>query len=149
MIKKIFLLMIVLSLASCGYSPIFSKKNGLDLMIKNYELIGDKNINRNILTFLNVKNRSEKSRYNLKLTSSKIITIVSKDKMGNASIYKTIMRVELLVSEKGKTIKEKVFSSSFTYNNKANKFNLSQYQKNIDKNLIDNISEEILVFLIS
>ena len=149
MIKKIFLLMIVLSLASCGYSPMFSKKNGLDLKIKNYELIGDKNINRNILTFLNVKNRSEKSRYNLKLTSSKIITIVSKDKMGNASIYKTIMRVELLVSEKGKTIKEKVFSSSFTYNNKANKFNLSQYQKNIDKNLIDNISEEILVFLIS
>ena len=36
---------------------------------------------------------------------------------------------------------------SFTYNNNSNKFELAQYQKNIEKNLTNKIAEEIIVFL--
>jgi hypothetical protein len=149
MLNKIFLFIIIIGLTSCGYNPIYSKTSGVDLMIKNFELQGDKNINRKIVAFLNQKNRSRESKYNLKLISRKIITVVAKDKMGNASIYKTAINVSLVVSDGNIKIKEKKFDSNFTYNNKTNKFNLSQYQKNIADNLIDNISEEILIFLSS
>ena len=44
-------------------------------------------------------------------------------------------------------IKTKTFMSDFIYNNNSNKFDFYQYQKNIDKNLINNLSEKILIFL--
>ena len=43
--------------------------------------------------------------------------------------------------------REKNFVSSFTYNNIENKFDLSQYQKNIEANLIQKLKEEIVIFL--
>ena len=49
--------------------------------------------------------------------------------------------------EENKIIKSKDFSSSFTYNNIENKFDLTQYQKSIELNLINKISEEIFIFL--
>ena len=44
-------------------------------------------------------------------------------------------------------IKQKEFVSTFTYNASDNKFNLSQYQKNIELNLINEISEKIFIYL--
>ena len=45
-------------------------------------------------------------------------------------------------------MKDKNFISDFTYNNKENKFDLSQYQKEIEENLINKIIEKIYIFLI-
>ena len=53
----------------------------------------------------------------------------------------------LEIKEDGKTIKIKKLSNNFTYNNLDNKFDLSQYQKNIEKNLTNKIIDEIRVFL--
>ena len=44
-------------------------------------------------------------------------------------------------------IKQKEFNSSFTYSNTQSKFDLSQYQKNIESNLINEISEKIFIYL--
>ena len=52
-----------------------------------------------------------------------------------------------LNDNKDKTIKQKKFSVSFSYNTVQNKFELSQYQKNIELNLIDEISEKIFIYL--
>ena len=113
------------------------------------ELSGDKNINRKIISFLNLKENLEKQTgYSLKLNSNKILEIVSKEKTGNTSIYRTTINVNVsLDDEDGKPIKQKEFSSNFTYNNMKNKFNLSEYQKNIDVNLLNKITEEIFIFL--
>ena len=148
MIKKIFCLVLVLSLSNCGYSPIYLKKIDTDLSIKNYQITGNKSINKSIVSYLNLKNNSDaNAKYSLELNSSKLVETVAKDKMGNASVYKTTIRVELLLTEGANVIKKRTFTSNFIYNNIANKFDLFQYQKNIDKNLIDNLSEKILIFL--
>jgi hypothetical protein len=148
MIKKIFFLVIVLSLANCGYNPVFLKKIDTDLSIKNYQVTGNKNINKGIVAFLNIKNdNNANAKYSLKLNSTKLVEIVAKDKVGNASVYKTTVRVELLITEGNNIIKERTFASDFIYNNITNKFDLFQYQKNIDKNLINSLSEKIFLFL--
>ena len=148
-VKKIFFLILVFSLSSCGYEPIFLKQNDLNKLIKNLELSGDKNINRKIISFLSLKENLEKQTgYSLKLNSNKILEIVSKEKTGNTSIYRTTINVNVsLDDEDGKPIKQKEFSSNFTYNNMKNKFDLSEYQKNIDVNLLNKITEEIFIFL--
>jgi len=150
MIKKIFFLVVVLCLSNCGYNPIYLKKIDTDLLIKDYQLVGDKNINRSIISYLNIKNNSNRgAKYNLTLNSTKLVETVAKDKMGNASVYKTTIRVKLLISEGDILFKTRTFTSDFIYNNSSNKFDFYQYQKNIDKNLINNLSEKILIFLTS
>ena len=150
MIKKIFCLVLVLSLSNCGYSPIYLKKIDTDLSIKNYQITGNKSINKSIVSYLNLKNNSDaNAKYSLELNSSKLVETVAKDKLGNASVYKITIRVELLLTEGTNVIKKRTFTSDFIYNNIANKFDLFQYQKSIDKNLINNLSEKIFVFLTS
>jgi hypothetical protein len=118
------------------------------MLMSSYQLIGDKNINRSIISYLGIKNNDNtNAKYNLKLNSTKLVETVAKDKVGNTSVYKTTIRVELSISEGNSVIKERTFVSNFIYNNISNKFDLFQYQKNIDKNLIKNLSEKILIFL--
>ena len=44
-------------------------------------------------------------------------------------------------------IETKKFSENFEYNIDDNKFNLKQYEKNIKLNLVNEIIQQILVFL--
>ena len=147
-IKKILVCIIFLSLSSCGYESIFSKKNNTDIIIKKIEMSGNKNINRKVISLVNLKeNKNKDLGYTLWLDSSKIIEITAKDKAGNASIYKTTITVNLSLNEGSKIVKTKLFNYSFSYNNLTNKFDLSQYQKNIEMNLINEIAEEILIYM--
>ena len=150
-IKKITYILIFFFLTSCGYQAIYSKKNNTKISINKIELIGNKNINRKIISFANLKKiNNEKYSYNLTLISSKKIEAVAKDNTGNTSVYKTTIDIEFYLKDpnnQDQIFKEKKFSSNFSYNNIDNKFDLSQYQKNIEENLINKIVEEIIIFL--
>ena len=148
MIKKKIFLILIIFLSNCGYNPIYLEKIDTDLLIKDYQLTGNKNINKSIISYLNIKNNSNgNAKYKLTLNSTRLVETVAKDKLGNASVYKTTISVELLISEEDILIKKRTFTSDFIYNNTSNKFDFSQYQKNIDKNLINNLSEKIFIFL--
>ena len=145
-IKKIFLLLMCLLLSNCGYQAIYSTKSDLNLPIKKFEFEGDKNINKKIVSMIGLKEEKQNG-YKLKLVSNKIIEVISKKKTGTASIYKTTINVSLSITDQEKIIKKKQFNSSFIYNNTKNKFELEQYRRNIDSNLINKIIEDIFIFL--
>jgi hypothetical protein len=148
MTKKITLLLVIFLIWSCGYQPIYLKKNNLEQKIKTITLNGEQKINKTILTSLGVKvDKNLLAGHSLILKSLKRIDVISKDKNGNPSAYKTSIIVDVSLTEKEKIIKQKNFVSSFTYNASDNKFNLSQYQKNIELNLINEISEKIFIYL--
>ena len=148
MTKKITLLLVIFLIWGCGYQPIYLKKNNLEQEIKSITLSGEQKISKIIVTSLGAKEeRNLQTGYNLILESSKSIDIISKDKSGNPSAYKTSIIVNVSLTEREKIIKQKKFVSSFTYNATENKFNLSQYQKNIELNLINEISEKIFIYL--
>ena len=129
------------------YTPI-PKKNDLDQPIKIAALNGDPKINRMIMSFLGIKeNKNIESGYTLILNSTKKIDVISKDKSGNPSVYRSSIIVNFSLSNEEVIIKQKEFNSRFTYNNSQNKFDLSQYQKNIEVNLINEMSEKIFIFL--
>jgi len=147
MIKKIFIALIIITLTSCDYEPIYSKKNSTNILIDKIELNGNKKIDRTVLSALNLENNKIESGYTLIITSEKKLEIVSKDKTGNASAFKTTINVKILLNKDDEIFKEKSFGESFTYNNMKNKFELSEYQKNIEINLVNKIAKEIFVFL--
>ena len=149
MLKKTSILLILCFLFSCGYQPLYLKNNDLRDHISSVKLEGDKKINRTIISFLNLKeNKDIKIGNELTLSRKKKIEVISKDKAGNPSTFRSILMVNVSLNDnKDKTIKQKKFSVSFSYNTVQNKFELSQYQKNIELNLIDEISEKIFIYL--
>ena len=148
MTKKITLLLVIFLIWNCGYQPIYLKNINSEQKIKTITLNGDQKINKIIINSLGIKeDRNLPTEYSLILKSLKKIDIISKDKSGNPLAYKTSIIVDISLTEKERIIKQKEFVSSFTYNDTDNKFNLSQYQKNIELNLINEISEKIFIYL--
>ena len=127
------------------------KKNDTSVSINKIELKGDKGVNRKIVSFANLRKKNNGNySYNLTLNSNKKIESVAKDKAGNTSVYKTTISIKFYLKDpnnQNEIFKEKNFVSSFSYNNINNKFDLSQYQRNIEENLINKIAEEIVIFL--
>jgi hypothetical protein len=147
MIKNFFLYILLIALWNCGYDPMYSKKDILNTSIQSLQLEGNKNLNRKIVSSLNLKNQNKKTGYKLIINSKKTIEAASKDSTGNISIYKTKIIIKVSLNNGAEILKEKTFSSDFTYNNMENKFDLSQYQKDIEMNLINKMVEEIFIFL--
>ena len=148
MLKKTTLLLLLCFFWSCGYEPLYLKKIDLDQKIKVITFSGDQKINKIIMSSLGIKeDRNLTSGYILTLKSSKKIDVVSKDKTGNPSAYKSSIIVNFTLTNEETIIKQKEFNSSFTYNNSQNKFGLSQYQRNVELNLINEISEKIFIYL--
>ena len=148
MLKKITLLFLFFSFWNCGYAPLYIQKQDLDQPIKIITLNGNKKINKIIISSLGLKeDKNIKSGYVLELNSTKKINVVSKDKNGNPSVYRSYIKVNITLNNGELIIKQKEFNSSFTYNVTQNRFALSQYQKDIELNLINEISEKIFIYL--
>ena len=150
MIKKLFLFSALLLLVNCGYESVYVKKDNSLIKIGKINLKGDKKINRKILSSSGIKETSNiTNSYLLVLNSKKNKEIVSKNSAGNATSYKISINVDISIIDPidGKIIKSKMFSSSFTYNNNENKFQLSQDEKNILNNLIESTSKKVVFYL--
>jgi len=150
-IKKLIFVLIFLSVTNCGYEPIYSKKENLNISINKIELVGDKNINRSVVSLTNLREtKNENYSYDVNLNSSKMTEVVSKDAAGNITTFKITIIVKFSLkdpNDNGTVIKSKNFRTSFIYNNKKNKFDLTQYKKIIEKNLIEKIAEEIAMYI--
>ena len=148
--KKILILTIFFLLIKYDYKPIFSKKNIFSLPVNEITIEGNKKINRSILNTLNLKeNSDQQNSYNLILNSIKESSVLAKDALGNDSIYRTTIKTSLILKKQDEIIKEKLFETSFSYNNIENKFNLSEYRKSIETDLINKIAQEISIYLSS
>ena len=144
--KKIFVILFFLT--SCGYQPLYSNKTFADFTFKDIELIGDIKINRQILTTLNVKKSSENFQFRrIILDNNKKIIETSKNSKGQADSYKMVLSVNLTIESKNNILNEKFFSETFSYKNLSNKFDLSQYEKEVENNLIKKITEQLIVHL--
>jgi len=149
-IKKFLPILVFVLLTSCGYQSIYSQKNLSNISITKIELVGDRTLNKSLLSQLVLEVDNDPNLNNvLVLNTKKEILSLSKDNAGNTKIYNTKITTTLSLKKNDKIIKKKTFVSNFDYSNIDNKFALQQYQRNIEQNLIKRISENILIFLIS
>lgn len=59
---KNFLLILIFLLTSCGYQPLYSNKNNKEFSFKEIEFLGDKNINRSLVSTI-IKKDSQNYLY--------------------------------------------------------------------------------------
>ena len=150
-LKKLFILLVFFSLSACGYQAIYSQKNITKITISEINTTGDNNINRLIISLTGLSaQETNKNSYILNLNTIRNKEIILKNSSGNAETYKITLQVSVVITEymnKKNIYKNKQFISSFIFNNKANKFELSQDEQSIVKNLSETIAGQIIVYL--
>ena len=145
---KKLLLITFFFISSCGYQPIYINNN-----LKNFEFYkistqGEIEVNRQILNSLMLKENTKNKNLNeLFLSSYFNVEEISKNSKGQTETYRSSLLVTLKVIKNKNIIKNKVFSDEFTYNKKDNKFELTEYQSNIQKQLVNGIIENLILFL--
>ena len=150
--KKILVFLVLnsfLFLNNCGYESIYSKQSG-NFHIEKIEVKTNNEINYKIKNRLKVfSNSNSVNKYDREINALKSITIVSKDSKGDPKIYQMKIKVEVKIIENYKNIKQINFEEYFNYNNNSNKFELKQYEKNIEDNLIEKNIENLTFYISS
>ena len=142
--KKIFVLFLFVT--ACGYQPLYINKSSNSF--SKIEFIGDKRIAREILNFASLKensNSTNKSVIVLNVSENTIAT--SRDSKGKVTSYKTYITTIVEIKNNEKIIKNKKFEENFSYNNLDNKYDLSNYRKDVQKNLARKIAEDLIIFI--
>ena len=148
--KKTFILLVLfLFFSSCGYTPIFSKKD-INFSVENIEFSGDKDIEEKInSTLYRYKNNPDKGKkISLVIASSKNTTIASKNSKGEALTNKISVDVNMKIILAENNFLEKNFNKTSTYA----VINRKSEQKLTENKLIENLSNEIaqqIIFEIS
>ena len=146
--KKIFLVLIIIFLNSCGYTPLYSSKES------NYKVISlKKNLNNSLTSYIQnsinaLSNDNAEKSLNISFEYNENISIILKDSKGDPTKNRLNVAINLsLFDIDNNLITSREFSESFEYRIDDNKFNLKQYEKNIKFNLVEDITQQILVFL--
>ena len=146
--KSILLILLFFILANCGFEPIYSSKKS-NFNIGEIKIISKYKFNSIIKNNLkNISNDKSQNKFDLIINSEKKRIISSKDTKGNPQLLTMIISVEVQIIKDNVIKNKKNFSQDFSYSNNSNKFGLAQYEKDIEKNLINKIIENINSYLL-
>ena len=146
MIKKIILFSLLL-LTSCGYQPMYKQINS-NFEFYDLKLEGNQNLGKRILDNLNVVENSLDNTLNkLIIKSNFSIEETSKNSRGITESFRSNLDVELTILKNNEVIESQNFNEFFTYNNKNTRFELLEYQLEIEEVLIKKISGRIRLYL--
>ena len=144
--RILFLLLFILT--SCGYQPLYSKKEVKILTINELKLIGNTNINKKVASALPIKvDKNTPLKNKIILENKKTIIETSKNKKGQPDSFKMIIDFKFSFIDNDNILNEKFISEEFSYKNKDNKFDLSQYEMNIEQSLINKIIEKLIIYM--
>ena len=145
--KKIFTIILLMFLSSCGYEAIHSKKNAINynFSIKEINFSGDRYVNLKIKEKLNnyISNKKDKD-FILKISSTSEKIIIAKNIAGDATFFKNTISINVDVLMNNKFKNNFIILESFNYNNISNKFNLNKYEEEIKNNLAETASDKLI-----
>lgn len=145
---KKFLFLFIFFLISCGYQPIYLNKSLKNTEFNKIISEGENNINKKIIGSLSfTENNFDNNLNDLIIKSSFKIEETSKNSRGQVESYRSQVILNLIIKNKNQIITNKNFVKEFSYNTKDNKFDLVQYQNEIKNNLINEIIEDIILYM--
>jgi len=149
MIKKIYPLLIILILASCGYTPIYNSLDKSDYKINIIEKSGDRLINNLIISEIKAISNSQSSKiFNLKINTIFEKIIISKDVKGTVSDYQLILRSNFIIKkgDKSETIS---FVEKQNIKNTSDIFEQKNYEDTIKRNFVISLVRKLNLELLT
>lgn len=146
--KIIIILLSTLYLTSCGFTPIYSKKN-LDFQINNIQFEGDREIKMILLSNLSAYKTKKKDKYNydLNIKSEKKVEIASKNTKGEATVYKININSTVEVFLDDKLFLTKHYNNSSIYSSEKKIIKMKEVEYRNLSNLSSKLASEIILTL--
>ncbi len=145
--KKIIFISLIIFLSNCaGYKPIFTSDQ-TNFYIEKIEISDDsKHVRQLIKSLKPYSVDTGKQSITLQLDLDKQENVIMKDAKGDPASYeiKIELKVEIITMNGTNKLN---FKENFTFNNQSNKFELNQYKKNMETNLINKIFENLILEL--
>ena len=135
-------------LYGCGFEAVYSVKN------TNFRFSEIKTNDETVSAILknNLSNYYssdlEKTDFKIKINLEQSRNIKSKNKKGEALVYSIVINGEILIYRNEKLESTFNVNEFFDYQNTSNKFDLSEYEANITRNLTAKISNELIIKMI-
>ena len=146
--KIIIILLSTLYLTSCGFTPIYSKKN-LDFQINNIQFEGDREIKAILLSNFSAYKTKKKDKYNydLNIKSEKKVEIASKNTKGEATVYKININSTVEVFLDDKLLLTKHYNNSSIYSSEKKIIKMKEVEYRNLSNLSSKLASEIILTL--
>ena len=145
--KKIIFISLIIFLSNCaGYKPIFTSDQ-TNFYIEKIEISDDSKLIRKLIKSLKPYSVDNgKQSIALKLDLDKQENVIMKDAKGDPASYEIKIELKVDIITMNGTNKLN-FKENFTFNNQSNKFELNQYKKNMETNLMNKIFENLILEL--
>ena len=149
MIKKIYPILIILILTSCGYTPIYNSPNKSDYKINIIEKSGDKLINNLIVSEIKAISNSQSNKiFNLEINTVFEKIIVSKDVKGTVSDYQLILKSNFTI-RKGEESETISFVEKQNIKNTSDIFEQKNYEDVIKRNFVISLVRKLNLELLT
>ena len=136
-------------LFSCGFTPLY-KSESTNFYISEIKTNNNNtyfNIFKSFMSQYEVR-KDQAINYNLDVNLQKNKEILSKDASGNPLVYMITINSNISISNDEKVITTKKFKNKFKYNHNSSIFDLNLYEKEIEKKLIKQIVDQLIITII-
>ena len=145
--KKIFLFISIFFIYNCGYSSLYLEGKK-DIFINLKGITGDFELNNYIKNDLKISSDKNSSNiFDLRVETKYEKIILTKDATGVATDYRLDLTVKFIIlSENNKVVS---YKESFKIKNMNEKFEQSNYEKEIKRNFSENIKDKLILKLLN
>ena len=149
-IKYFVIIFSSIFLFSCGFTPLY-KSESTNFYISKIKTNNNDtyfNIFKNFISQYEIK-KDQANNYNLDVNLQKSKETLSKDASGNPLVYMITISSNITISNEESVITTKKFKNKFKYSHNSNIFDLNLYEKEIEKKLIKQIVDQLIIAIIS
>jgi len=145
--KNKLLIILLICLTSCGYSPIYQNVKSNDLAINIVSSNGNAEMNDLIKNELELYFNSEsENKYDVSFNTNYEKRIISKDNSGTASSYQLFVETNFSVITKNKK-DNFLFTEKLNLENNPDTFAQKNYEDIIKRNFASSIREKLILKL--
>ena len=143
--KNIKLIILILFLSNCGYSPIYNNQKIQNYKIDVIEKNGDSEMNNLIENEIRLySNKDALNIYELKMNTIYEKKVLTKDSSGVITDYNLSVTSIFKIDFKN-TIKIVELRESINVKNQSDTYELNIYEKNIKRNFASSIREKLIL----
>ena len=147
--KKIFLLISIIFIYNCGYSPLYtSGKSNLLLNLKEIE--GDFELNTYIKNDFKISSDVNSSNvFDINAVTKIDKVILTKDATGDATDYRLDFSVKFIIASENSENKVVSYNESFKIKKNNQKFEQSNYEREIKRNFSEIVKDKLVLYLLN
>ena len=135
---------IFLFLVSCGFQSIYVSDKS-DFSFNKSDALGEIKISKDIISNLSGLKKDD-GKYELIIETAFKKEITSKNKKGDPEVFDMSLNVNVTLKKDNDILRNR-FREKLSYNNLKSKFELKQYENNLKSNLVQEITQDILIYL--